>query len=457
MRQLRQSQNGFILLTVMTTTVFIMLIGIVSLQLITSNLRTAKAERYLVNAQFAADAGIDDTIRHLNQDSTWPGSGSETTLLTDPKFKTTYLTTVTPGVDDFQKFIDVTAKTYAPATSPTATYTRKYQVEMRGVGGGNFSVVTGVGGLNMLNNSKILGGQVYVNGQLTMSGSAQIGLSSLGVNTSVAHQSCPVPADATYPRVCNSGENGQAINITSPNAKIYGTVKATNQTTYTNMFNPGWVSGDPPPAPLPTHDRAAQVTAVATTKGSGTADCNNGDYTWTANTKIIGDVHIRNNCKVTVEGDIWITGKLDMSQSATLQVKSGLTTPPVIMIDGSDGLTMENAAKFASNTNATPVGFRVITYASNASCSPGCSSVTGADLFNSRNKVTISIENTSQGPQTEFFARWSKVTLNNAGNIGALAGQTVEMSNSAAITFGSSVSGFTGPLAWVVKSYKRTF
>jgi Tfp pilus assembly protein PilX len=447
--------DGFILLTVLTTTVFIMLIGVVSLQLITSNLRTAKAERYLVNAQFAADAGLDDAIRRLNQDSTWTGSGGEITLLNDVKFKTTYQTTITDGSDEFQKFIGVVAKTYAPATSSTALYTRNYQVEMRGVAGGNFSVVSGVGGLTMMNNSKILGGQVYVNGTLTMSGSAQIGLSTLGVNTSVAHQACPLPADATYPRVCNSGENGEPIAINSPNAKIYGDVMATNQVNGTNIFT--LQSGQPAPAPLPTHNRAAQIASVTTTKGSGTANCSNGTQTWLANTKIIGDVEIRNNCQVTVEGDIWITGKLKMSQSAKLTVKNGLTTPPVIMVDGSGGLVMENAATFASNTNASPIGFRVITYASNASCSPNCSSVTGIDLYNSRNLVTISIENTSSGPQTEFFARWSKVSLSNAGNIGALAGQTVELSNSAAITFGTSVSGFTGPTAWVVKSYKRTF
>ena len=246
--------DGFILLTVLTTTVFIMLIGVVSLQLITSNLRTAKAERYLVNAQFAADAGIDDAIRQLNADHDWAGTGSEQTLYSSSAFRTTYTTTVTDGVDDLQKFISVTAHTYAPASSSTPTYTRKYSVEMRGITAGNYSVVTGVGGLIMTNSAKIVGGNVYVNGSITMSNTAQIGLSTNPVNVKAAHANCPSPATSAYPRSCGTGENGQPISLNN-SARIYGEVQATNQTDDAGMSLPGLVSGSPTPTALPTHDR----------------------------------------------------------------------------------------------------------------------------------------------------------------------------------------------------------
>lgn len=457
--KISKQSDGFILLTVLTTTVFIMLIGIVSLQLVSSNLRTARQERYLVNAQFAADAGIDDAIRHLNQDNTWTGTGSEQTLLNDPKFKTTYQTSVTAGSNDFQKFIDVTAKTFAPANASSPTYTRKYQVEMRGVGGGNYSIVSGVGGLIMSNSSKILGGQVYVNGTLTMTNSSQIGMSLLPVNVSVAHQACPIPADATYPRVCTAADNvGQPISISNP-AKIYGQVKATNQTDGTYMYSPGLVAGNPSPAALPDYDRAGQVASVAHTSTGAAESCSLGARTWEANTKITGDVTISGLCVITVKGNVWITGSLTLRNSAILLVPPGVSTPPVIMIDGASGLTMRNSASLIANLNLPPVGFKIITYASSIPCSTAVSAceVTGADLYNSRNLTTISIQNSASGAETEFYARWSKIELNNTGNVGALVGQTVSLSNSSAITFGASVDGFTGPLAWVVKSYKRTF
>ncbi len=456
----RNNDDGFILLAVLMTTVFIMMVGVASLQLITSNLRTAKSERYLINAQFAADAGIDDAVRHLNQDNTWTGTGVETTLLTDPKFKTTYQTVVTAGSTDFQKFIDVTAKTFVPAGSSTPSYTRKYQVEMRGVGGGNYSIVSGVGGLEMSNNSKILGGQVYVNGTLTMTNSSQIGMSLLPVNVSVADQACPIPADATYPRVCTAADHPpEPVNISNP-AKIYGEVKATNQTDNTYMYSPGLVAGNPSPADLPDYDRQAQINAVAHTASGASSSCSLGVKTWQANTKITGDVTISGLCIVTVEGNVWITGNLILRNSAILIVKPGVTTPPVIMVDGDNGLTIQNSASLIANLNLPPVGFKIITYASSVGCSTaavGACDVTGSDLFNSKSKTTISIQNSASGAETEFYARWSKIDLNNSGNVGALVGQTVSLSNSSAITFGASVDGFTGPLAWVVKSYKRTF
>lgn len=452
----RNHQDGFILLTVLVSTVFIMLIGIASLDLITANLRTARQERYLVNAQFAADAGIDDAVRQLNNDSNWTGNGMEQTLFSNSEFKTTFQTTVTNGSTNLQKFIDVTAKAYAPATSTTPKYVRKYSVEMRGITAGNFSVVTGVGGLIMTNSSKIVGGSVYVNGTISMANTAQIGLSTKPVSVRAAHQNCPIPATSAYPRVCGTGENGQPITISSPNAVIYGDVQATNQTDGSNMYSPGLVSGSPTVATLPAHDRAAQISAVTSTL-NGNFSCTNGSYTWPANYHITGNVSISNSCEVTVSGDVWIGGTLSMSNSKSkLIVSNSLgTTQPVIMVDGATGATFTQSTTLQSNTSNT--GFIIITYWSTASCSPNCSDVTGPDLFNSRDETTINIANSASGPNTEFYARWSQINVGNSGNLGALVGQTVWLNNSGAVTFGTSVSGLGAVDAWVVKSYKRTF
>lgn len=458
MTQLKQHQRGFILLTVLTTTVFIMLIGVISLQLISSNFRTAKNEQYLVNAQFAADAGIDDAIRQLNNDHDWAGSGSEQTLYNGSDYRATYQSWVADGTDDLQKVITVTAHTYSPASSTTPKYTRNYTVEMRGITSGNYSVVTGVGGLVMTNSSKIVGGSVYVNGAITMSNSAQIGLTTNPVTVKAAHANCPVPANATYPRVCNSGENGQPISFNN-SAQIYGEVQATNQTDGSNMSLPGLVSGSPPATSLPSHDRMAQINAVSNTL-TGNFNCSTGSHTWPANYRITGDVNISNSCQVTVNGHVWIQGKLTMSnsQSKMIVANSLGATQPVVMIDGSNGASFSNSSTLQSNSQNT--GFRIITYWSTDACSTSTTSpcdVTGTSLYNSRDDTTISLNNSSSGPNTEFYARWSQIDVGNSGNIGALVGQTVRLTNSGAITFGTSVSGIGGIEAWVVKSYKRTF
>lgn len=457
---MKKSENGFILLSILLSTMILTLMGVAALQIVSSNLRAANKEQSRVNAQFTADAGLDDAIRQLNQNASWTGQG-QTTLLNTTKQRTTYQTTVTDGSTQFQKFINVTANTYTPGSSTTPSHTRKYNVEMRGVGSGSYSIVSGVGGLIMKNNSKILGGEVYVNGELSLSNSAQIGLSLLPVKVSVADQSCPLNGSSGYPRVCTAGERSSTQPITfAGNSRIYGQVQATNQTNGANMYSPGLVAGSPAAAPLPEYDRQDQINRATNNMTGTQASCSLGVKTWPANTKITGDVTVSGICVITVEGDVWITGNLNLSNAAIVIVKLGVTQQPVIMVDGNNGVTIRNAAGLMANINLSPVGFKVITYASTVACSTAASNacdVTGTNLYNSKNKVTVSIENAAAAAETEFYARWSKITINNSGNIGALVGQTVELSNAAAITFGTEVSGFSGPVAWVVNSYKRTY
>jgi hypothetical protein len=452
------SQSGFALVALLITIFFIATASIVTAQLTLSNLQVANAEYHRISAQFAADAGLDNAIHSLNTDGNWTGSGGEVTLYTSSNLKTTYQTTVTDDPsDDYKKYLTVTAKTYVPASSTTPKVQRKFEVELRGVGGGgSFSVVTGVGGLYMSNSAKIVGGDVYVNGEINLSNTAQIGLTTNTVDVKAAHANCPSPANATYPRVCANGENGQPI-VLSGSSRIYGEVQATNQTNGAGMASPGLVAGSPAPAALPSHDRAGQIAAVASTVNASAVNCSSGTRTLTANLRINGNVSISGSCRVTVQGDVWITGNLTLSNTAEMIVQNGLTTQPNVMIDGSSGLRLSNSSILRSNTNATPIGFRMITYWSSASCSPSCADVTGTDLYNSRNTTTIQLSNSSSGPQTEFYARWSRVAINNSGNVGALVGQTIQISNSGTITFGTSISGVGGISAWVVESYKRTY
>jgi len=451
--------NGFLLVSMLITTFVIIAISVVTAQLVLNNYRISASESYRLNAQFAADAAVDHAITQINQDQDWTGTGGEIELLSNSKTRMTYESVVIDGAEPQQKIVQVTARAYRPDSTMSMARERKLEVTLRGVGGGvsTFSVVTGVGGLSMTNNSKIVGGEVYVNGRINLTNSSQIGLTSQPVSVKAAHQSCPMPPNATYPRVCGSGENGQPINLVN-SSRIYGEVMATNQTNGAGMSNPGLVSGSPAPAALPTHDRAAQIAAVASTQTGGAAGCSGGTKTWPANLRITGNVQISGSCRVTVDGDVWITGNLTLSNSARLIVRNSLSTPPAIMVDGAGGVEAVNSSIFQSNTDTTPIGFRVITYWSEASCSPDCTDVTGTALYNSSPTNTIEIKNSASGPNTEFYARWSAVEVNNGGDVGALIGQTVVMSNSATVTFGAEVTEFQdSPAAWVVDSYKTVY
>lgn len=468
--------HGFIMPVLLFTVAFIVtivaLVG--SLSLTTHNLATREA--YKVNAQLAADAGLDIGIHRFNLDNAWTGTsssdpgwsgvGREINLLDTPKLRTTYETTILDGSNADNKILSVTARSYSPTTATTPKIKRKYEVDLRKVttGTGPSSVVTGVGGLVLNNNAKITGGDVVVNGTINVGENAQIGLSTTpeanAINIRVAHTNCPNPADSTYPRVCNSGENGQPITINN-NGKIYADVRATNQTNGTNMFNPGLIANQTvEPVTLPAYDREAQKAAVTQTLSStnSTIDCgNNQTKTWPANVKITGDVSLGNNCTVNISGNVWLTGNLTFGNNAKLKVPDSVnTTRPTIMIDGSSGLVLGNNGTVEVNNVGTGIYF--ITYWSNASCSPDCTNVTGTDLKNSQDVVKIDLRSNGSAPGSILYSRWSRVKVANNGTIGAVAGQSIELGNNAVINFTASVPGSNNlTVTWVKRGYMRVF
>lgn len=448
------SQSGSALLPFVVVVPFLILIATYFMDLAVASFKLARKDQFQTHAQFAADAGVDYALDQINQNGAWTGTGGEVNLHNDGKIRTSYDITVT-DINPDSKLLSAVARTYTPvsASSPSSTVTLK--VTLRAVKSGDYSVVTGVGGLYLSNSAKIVGGDVLVNGEIALQNSAQIGLTTNPVNLEVAHQTCPNPADATYPRLCASGENGQPISIQNT-AQIYGSVRANNQTNGAGMSNPGLIaSSGVAPQGLPAHDRNGQKAAVAQTQSSSWANCSgNVTNTWPANLKITGNVTISGQCKVIISGNVWITGTLTVKNSAQLIVADSLgTTRPNVMVDGTKA-DLSNSALLKSNASNT--GMQIITYWSRASCSPDCSDVTGLDLYNSRNDATIELNNSAAGPQTIFYARWSRVLISNSGQIGALVGQTVELKNSGTITFGTTAQP-SGIIFWIIDGYRRSF
>lgn len=452
MKHLRKQQKGSIILVFLITLPFLILLAMYYMHLALTSFQVARFDQLHTEAQLAADAGADYAVEQIGQNNSWAGTGTDVVLHSDSKIKTTFSASVTG--DNNSKTVAVTGKTYWPASATVPSRTVSIYVELRPVAAGTFSVITGEGGLTMNNNSKVVGGDVFVNGQINLSNSAQIGLSTKPVTVEVADQACPQPPDSTYPRVCNNGEGSQPITINNL-AHIYATVKATNQTNGNGMSNTGLVLGSSvSPQALPTYNRAAQKAAVTNNLTGSAASCSGSQtQTWPANTKITGNVTISTKCKVTVQGNVWITGSLSMSNSSQLIVANTLgSTVPNIMVDGSAGATFANSSQLVSNSSGT--GFEILTFYSTASCSPDCSSVTGTDLYNSRNVTTISLQNSASAPNTIFYSYWTQVQIGNSGQIGAVIGQTIGLNNAGTISFGSSTE-LGGPTTWVVQGYRR--
>jgi hypothetical protein len=454
--------GGFILPVLLITGVAIVfMITAISSASVTNNNISSRGS-YAVNSQLAADAGLDDAMNKMNTISSWAGTGGQITLLNDTvrNVKTTYEVSVAT-TDSTHKTLTVTARTFSPTTATTPKTIRKYDMDIQAVtsgGTGPSSVVSGVGGLSLNNNAKISGGDVVVNGTVSMNNNSQIGLSTNPVNIRVAHQSCPQPADSTYPQVCGAG-NGQPITM-SNNAKIYGDVRANNQTTSTNMSNPGLTVGNTvTPVSLPVYDRSTFTVATTKNATDSAIACpnNNGTVTWPANVKIIGDINMGNNCTINISGNVWITGSLSTGNQGNIKVANSVgTTAPVFMVDGQNGFTLQNNGKITPNASGT--GIEMHTFWSNSACSPTCSNVTGTALYNSQNTVTIDLGNNGTASNSVFIAQWTKVRVSNNGALGAVGGQTIELSNQAVINFTASVPGSDNRITtWVKRGYMRVY
>ncbi len=445
-------QRGTIILIFVITLPFLILIATYYMSLSLTSYQVGRFDQLHTEAQLAADAGADYAVEQLGQDNTWTGTGSEMSLHSDSKLRTTFSATVT-GTST-SKTIAVTGKTYWPASATTPSRSVSIYVDLYPVTVGNYSIVTGAGGLYMSNSSKIVGGNAFINGEISMSNSAQIGLSTSPVNVQVADDICPSPADSTYPRVCTAADHpNQPITI-SNQAHIYGAVTATNQTNGSGMSATGLVSGgSAAPQALPTYDRSAQKAAVTTNLTGNNASCSGSqNVIWQANTKITGDVTLSNSCTITVKGNVWITGNLSLSNSSKMIIDNSVgTTRPNIMVDGSNGINFSNNSQVAANSSGT--GAEFYTFYSKASCSPDCASVTGPDLASSRSVQTINLSNSFAAPNSILYAYWTQVNLSNSGQIGAVIGQTIQLSNTATITFGSSTG--VGNTTWVIKGYRR--
>lgn len=467
-------ERGYIVgsLLVLILVVSVLLIAITSSAI--SNYQSSVKENARVNAQFAADSGLDKGIFEINKLSTWTGTSGEVLLLNDTAndIRTTYEVEVIDGATDEQKVLRSIGRTFKPASSTTSAATRIFEIQIVNLVASNTSIVAGVGGLVMNNSAKIIDGSVYVNGEIYLDSTAQIGTSTNPLAIFVANSVCPIPADATYPQLCAINQNNNPVHINSPNSFLYGKVWANHQFVDTNMVDiedPGTTSIEASSGvleqALPIHDRAAMKAAMPypdpdTDPGTSaaTASCttNNGSKIWGPNEKISGDVVVNRKCTVEIRGDVWITGSLSMNNQGVIKVADSLgATRPNIMIDGQNGLSMNQSSQFVQNSAGTNV--QIITYWSTAGCSPECADVTGVDLASTQNVPTIDIVNSGGAAEAIFYSKWSKVIIRNSVNVGALVGQIVELEQSATIAFSSDLPGFTPRSTWIKKGYLRVF
>lgn len=463
-RSIRSNQQGVILASLLVLMVAFMIIGgalttmVMSQHTLTSN-NVAHASAVLV-----AEAGVEQSLQELNQDSDFSGFGIEEEFFNTPsQGRGTFQTSVSDAPDGEAKIITSTARVYRYNQNTNPRSTRSVRVTTVGTGSPGYSVHTGPGGLILTGSANITNSDVYVNGYIRLEGASKIGTHINPVEVKVANQRCPNVASPgpTYPQVCASGNEPIAL---AHSTNIFGTVCATGQTSkgpnnniQTGSDGLGLIIGciAPPVAP-PTYNRTAHIAAMTTT-GAGNSNtyvCSNWPFerTWPGNLRLTGNVSIGGSCDIVIRGDVYITGNLDIGGAARITVDASVGTDrPVIVVDGT--ITTGGSAQIIANSHGTGIHF--ISFRTNASCNPGCTALSGNDLKNSQDLQTVTVGGAVNLPGMVFQSYWGKIRLGGSGNLGAAIGQTVDLSGAGTVTFGTTLS--SGESTWTVSSYQQVF
>lgn len=467
--KLKPEQRGSLLAGILIVAVVFTTIALSLMTFTTSQYTRTTRNTFAANAALVAEAGIEEALIQLNQDGDFNGYANEQIFFDEAgQGRGTYTVSVEDSPSTNAKIITATGRVYRHGDSGEEVSSRSVKVTVVGTTSEGYSVHSGPGGLILGGSANITNSNVYVNGTITMSGAARIGTQNQPLNVNVAHMACPTGSNPgpTYPVVCGSGN---PISM-AWSTYIYGTVCATNQTNLgpnpSGNIRPG-NGGEglklgcvAPPASTPTYDRTAHIAAMTTTAQANNIDYNCSQWknpvgfvrTWPARLRLNGNVNIASSCELTITGDVYITGNLDIGGAARIRIADSVGTDrPVIVVDGN--ITAGGSAVMITNSSGT--GAHFISFRTNAPCNPNCTSLTGTQLKNSQNYTTVNVAGAGNFPGTIFHSYWGKIILGGSGNMGSAVGQTIDLSGAGTVTFGTALS--SGDTTWTVTSYQQVF
>lgn len=455
-------QSGSFMAAALLITIILTAIGISLAELAVTQYSHTKRSTYVANATLVAEAGIEQSIAQMNSDENFAGFSSDQQFFnsTDQGYGV-YTSTVESGANGSTKTITSTGRVYRTNSDTDPISTRKIKVTIVGTESDGYSVFTGPGGLLLSGSANITNSDVYVNGYINLSGAAKIGTYNQPVNVNVAHATCP-PGESpgsSYPQVCGTGD---AITM-SYSTNIYGTVCATGQTStgpnnniQTGVSGQGLQAGCIAPlVSQPSYDRAGHKAAVTeTVSASDNAYKCNGvkKPSLPANIKLTGNYSTGGSCTLTLNGNVYITGNLSLGGASKIKVSDDLgQTRPVIMVDGT--IDVGGSTQLIANNSGT--GIQFISFKSSASCGADCTSLSGNELKNTQDLLTVDVGGAANLPGMVFQAYWGKVKIAGSGNVGAAVGQTVDLSGAGTVTFGTELA--SGSKIWTVTSYQQLY
>jgi Tfp pilus assembly protein PilX len=224
----RQSERGMILVAVLSITVFLGVIFVGVFSLTTSNLIRSRGRVFTLEAQYAAESGVDAAIAMLNNGSPgYAGTAGAVTVLSTTNYKATYTSTVASGSSGTTKVITAVGSVYAPAAATKATVTRKIKVTVQQSSTTSASSVVSQNILALDSGIKNLYAKdINVNGFITMAKST----------TNLVAENITVAGKNTGATNCSIGGSGNLVKPSSFTAP--GQTKTNITVAYNNCISP---------------------------------------------------------------------------------------------------------------------------------------------------------------------------------------------------------------------------
>ncbi|MDQ3065497.1 MAG: hypothetical protein M3Q36_04490 [bacterium] len=454
-KRLELNERGMVFFAVLFIGLLMTFIGLSLADLALAQLKRANEDVYISNALLAAEAGIEHTIYQFNESGPFGGIATTEYYNNTDQGSATYETVVTAGTIQGERIITSLGRAY----NRTGKLVKERRIRVSTVGTQSLTpnVYAGAGGLILSGSVNISNTDIYVEGFIQLSNaSARIGSPSDNMRKIEARNVwCMV--SGSYPEPCPSGTQPITLNN---NAEIYGNVCANGQTNSTNIFElDTGCAVLPRPNPY-TYDRDAHIASMDPAKvyapNNSLVACGNGaNKTWQDGTTITGSITINSNsCSLTISGDVYIKGNLDLSKG-TVRIADGLTTRPVIAVDGTIN-TRNNLTIIANDLN---VGGRFISYkCKNESgvAVNGCSTLSDSALYQSRSNLTVEAKSSDGAIGSIMQSYWGRINIGASGTIASAVGQSVELSGNGAVVFGDNLASDTLS-TWTVRSYQLVF
>lgn len=458
-KPLKSDENGSLLVASLIIGMLMIGLGIVLGNLATAQLIRTNRNISSLNALQIAEAGIEKSISQLNLDETFTGFQAEEVFFDNQQQGLGIFTTeIIEGTED-EKFIISTGSVYRyQDTEGEPLSQRRIRVTVVGTESEGFSVHTGPGGLLLGGNASITNSDVHVDGFLQLDGQSQVGTPNDPRGVNVANIRCPLGANPgeNYPELCGAGNEPVTV---GSNSAIYGSVCATHQTNSANIFpgdgGEGLITGCiAPEVSPPIYDRQAQIDAVEIVASASDnqyrCSGSNNTVTWPNNLRINGNVNLSGNCTVILEGDVYIAGSFRTGGSSTVRVADAVGEEQPTMITNGV-IDVGGSGQFISNNLG--VGGKFISFQSEAACNPGCVELSGNDLYNSQNQVTVDLGSGVNLAGMVFQSYWGTARLAGGGSVGAIAGQVVDLRGAGTVVFGTVLS--SGEKTWRATSYQE--